>query len=224
MTALVIPTFENNIGFKLAALNTYLKHKPDNVDVYFVYGGRSNQIIRNQSNDHIRYFDAYVETPDRITLLHRKLYKFFRVFKNKLKKYSHIIKIDDDTFISNIDTINLDKLTGDYCGNVVKITDKNEQQLRNKLLYLKHYKVRETYTGSLPEQYCSGECYILSQKALQKLISYKGTKKRVNFGLEDIFTGYMLNSQGINSTQCSLIKYEHPVQMEKFNKFYSDFY
>ena len=40
--ALIIPSFENNIGYKMAAVNTFLQHTPKNMDIYFVYGGNQN--------------------------------------------------------------------------------------------------------------------------------------------------------------------------------------
>ena len=41
--ALIIPTFENNIGYKIAALNSFLKHTPKNMDIFFVYGGTNTK-------------------------------------------------------------------------------------------------------------------------------------------------------------------------------------
>ena len=61
--ALIIPTFENNIGYKLAAINTYLQHAPKNMDIFFVYGGSQNFIKSSISNG-VDYTDVYLKTPD----------------------------------------------------------------------------------------------------------------------------------------------------------------
>jgi hypothetical protein len=222
--ALIIPSFENNIGFKLAALDTYLKHKPSNMDIFFVYGGRSTQFITNCKNG-IPYTDVYVNVPENITSLHKKIYKFFRTYINTLlKDYTHFLKIDDDTFIYNIDTFANHKISGDYVGNKIIIDSENEQHVRNKLINVKNYKVRETYNGGLPDAFCSGECYMLSRKAAKLLISYKGSKKRTRFGIEDIFVGYILQSQKVKINQNKFINYEHPVDIEKFHKIYQTHY
>ena len=135
-----------------------------------------------------------------------------------------VIKIDDDTFIYNIDTFANHKISGDYVGNKIIIDSENEQHVRNKLINVKNYKVRETYNGGLPDAFCSGECYMLSRKAAKLLISYKGSKKRTRFGIEDIFVGYILQSQKVKINQNKFINYEHPVDIEKFHKIYQTHY
>ncbi len=222
--ALIIPTFENNIGYKLAALDTYLKHCPQNMDIFFVYGGSRNEIIELERNG-IKYYDVYVQVPECITSLHKKIYKIFRLYiNNKLKKYTHFLKIDDDTFIYNIDTFIQHKISGDYIGNKIIVCPENEQSIRNKFLHLKKYKIRDTYSGSMPDAYCSGECYMLSRKAVERLVRYRGTKKYVLFGIEDVYVGYILAAQTIKINQNKFINYEHPVDIEKFHKLYQTHY
>ena len=66
--ALIITTFENNIGLKLAALKTYIKHKPDIVDVFFLYGGKVNKKIKNEDkNSNLEWYDIYIDVPDNAT-------------------------------------------------------------------------------------------------------------------------------------------------------------
>ena len=222
--AIIIPTFENNIGYKLAGINTFLKHVPDNVDIFYVYGGNRNFLIQNPGNGKPQWFDVYIDIPDRISTVHKKLYKFFSKYKKVLSEYSHIIKIDDDTFINNIDEIDFDKLKGDYVGKKVDINDENQEQIRTKFHHLKNYKVREVYKGELPEQFCSGECVIFSYEAIKELISYQGYFKRTNFGLEDVFTGNILTNKQFKITNNKLISYEHPVKESDFHKLYITHY
>ncbi|HAT67233.1 MAG TPA: hypothetical protein DCS66_22000, partial [Flavobacteriaceae bacterium] len=145
--ALAILTFENNIGFKLAALDTYLKHIPDNMDIYFVYGGSISRMVHCK-RDGVSYTDAYIKTPDSISNVHKKLFGFFKKIINK--DYTHTLKVDDDTFLYNVDTFLEHKISGDYVGNKVLITD--EEFVRNKFCTLKNYKIRKAYQGGLPNQ------------------------------------------------------------------------
>ena len=71
--ALIIPTYENNIGFKLSALDTYLKHVPKNMDIFFVYGGNIETVIKSKKGD-VEYTDLYFKVPEKITALHKKLF------------------------------------------------------------------------------------------------------------------------------------------------------
>ena len=143
--AILIPTFQNNIGYKLAALHTFLKHRPENVDVFFIYGGNKNFEIESSSPDTGKYKDVYLDVPDRISTVHKKFYRFISKNKNMLKKYEYIIKIDDDTFINNIDEIEYEKFKGDYIGNKIEITSDIEDITRSRLRNLKYYK--ESYNS-----------------------------------------------------------------------------
>ena len=221
--AIVITTFENNIGYKLAGINTFLKHTPDNVDIFYIYGGNQNKEIQNNTGKP-NWCDIFLDVPDRITMVHKKLYKFFSKYKKVLSKYLYIIKIDDDTFINNIDEIDFDKLKGDYIGKKIDISEENEIQLRTKFHHLKNYKIREMYNGELPTQFCSGECVIFSYESIKRIISYQGFYKRTNFGLEDIFTGAILNNNEVKITNNKLISYEHSVKENDFYKLYNTHY
>lgn len=222
--AIVIPTFENNVGYKLASINTFLKHVPENVDVFYVYGGNKNLLIESFVDTKLKCYDVFVDVPDNITSVHKKLYKFFSKYKKVLSEYSHIIKIDDDTFINNIDDIDFNKIKGDYIGKKVDINEDNEEGLRYKLVHLKKYKIREKYKGELPEQFCSGECVIFSYEAIKQIVSYQGYYKRVKSGSEDIFTGGVLNSYNTKITNNKLISYEHSVKESDFYKLYNTHY
>ena len=222
--ALVVPTFQNNIGYKLAALHTYLKHRPENLDVYFIYGGNKNFDIHNTSPDNINYWDIHLDIPDRISSVHKKFYKFLSLYKRQLQKYDYIIKIDDDTFINNIDEIEFEKLRGDYIGNKIEITSDTEDLQRSKLRNLKLYKERRKYEGTLPELYCSGECVIFSSEAIKIIQKYNGSFKRDIFGIEDIFTGAILTLNDVKITNNKLITYEHPVKEMDFYKLYTSHY
>ena len=223
--ALIIPTYENNVGFKLAALNTYLKHKPDNLDVFFLYGGNKNFInkIFGTSKPY-EWYEVFVPVPDQIKLTHKKLFKFFSLHKKILSNYKHIIKIDDDTFINNIDEINFDKIKGDFIGKKIEINNENETTIRNKIVHLKKYKIYDEYKGDLPEYYSSGECVIFSNEAIKSIISYNGGFKRTKYGLEDIFTSHILNSNNFKIINNKYISYEHPVIEADFYKNYSKHY
>jgi hypothetical protein len=217
--ALVILTSENNIGFKLAALDTYLKHVPDNMDIYFIYGGNISNVIPCKRAG-ISYTDIYIKTPDSISNLHKKLFGFFRKIVNK--DYTHVLKIDDDTFLYNIDTFLEHKISGDYVGNKVLIT--NEEVVRNKLCTLKNYKIRKAYKGELPNQYCSGECVIFSKKAIQTIVAYKGKEKYEKFSLEDVAIGNILQKSDIKINPNKFLNYEHPVEIRKFFNLYDKHY
>jgi len=222
--AIVIPTFENNIGYKLAGTNTFLKHVPDNVDIFYVYGGNKNTLIESFTNTTAKCYDVFIDSPDRIDMVHKKLFKFYSKYKKVLSEYNHIIKIDDDTFINNIDDIDFNKLKGDYIGKKVDITDDNQEILRNKLVHLKKYKVREKYKGELPDQFCSGECVIFSFNAIKEIVSYQGYYKRLKSGSEDILTGGVLNNSNVKITNNKLISYEHSVKESDFYKLYNIHY
>jgi hypothetical protein len=217
--ALAILTFENNIGFKLAALDTYLKHIPDNMDIYFVYGGNISRMVHCK-RDGISYTDVYIKTPDNISNVHKKLFGFFKKIINK--DYTHALKIDDDTFLYNVDTFLEHKISGDYVGNKVLITD--EELIRNKFCTLKNYKIRKAYQGELPNQYCSGECVIFSKKSIQTIISYKGKEKYEKFSIEDVAIGNILQKSGIKINPNKFLNYEHPIQIEKFFYLYDKHY
>ncbi len=221
--ALVIPTFENNIGFKLAALDTYLKELPKNVDVFFVYGGKTDEVNKVYRNG-IQYFDVYCNVPDRIEILHKKLFYFYKKFKKQLLEYDYIVKIDDDTFILNVDAFATSKFSGDYIGTKIDVTDKNEEQLRGKLNQLKKYKVREKYNGTFPKSFCSGEFVIYSMKSLNALLSYNGGLKRKNYGLEDVFMGDILTKNEIKITMNKVFNTQHPIVESEFYKLYSTHY
>ena len=68
--ALIIPTFENNIGYKLAALDTYIKELPENVDVFFIYGGSNDTSISCDKNG-VHFTDVYLPVPDQIINNHK---------------------------------------------------------------------------------------------------------------------------------------------------------
>lgn len=221
--ALVIPTFENNIGYKLAAIDTYLKELPKNVDIFFVYGGKVDEVNKVFRNG-VEFYDVYCNIPDRIEVLHKKLFYFFKKFKKQLLEYDYIVKVDDDAFIMNVDAFTTSKFSGDYIGNKVDINDKNEEQLRSKLNHLKNYKVRDKYTGDLPSSFCSGEFVIFSNKSLQTLLSYNGGLKRKNYGLEDIFIGDILTQNDIKITINKVFNIEHPVTEPNFYKLYTTHY
>ena len=217
--ALIIPTFENNIGYKLAAINTYLQHAPKNMDVFFVYGGTQNFIKTSISNG-VDYTDVYLKTPDSITNIHKKI---FGVFKKLLKSnYTHALKIDDDTFLYNIDTFLQHKISGDYVGE--KVLVESPEQTRNKLIHVKNYRVRTPYTGEIPTQYCSGECVIFSRKAIQYIVDYKGKEKYQKSGIEDIMLGNILISNGFKINPNKFLNYEHPVKIDKFYNLYNKHY
>ncbi len=222
--AILIPTFQNNIGYKLAALHTFLKHRPENVDVFFIYGGNKNFDVDSSSPDTGKYKDVYLDVPDRISTVHKKFYRFISKNKNMLKKYEYIIKIDDDTFINNIDEIEYEKFKGDYIGNKIEITSDVEDATRSRLRNLKYYKERNRYTGKLPQFYCSGECVIFSKNAIEIISKYKGSYKNDKFGIEDIFTGGILSSENIKIYNNKFITYEHPVKEADFYKLYSAHY
>jgi len=226
--ALIIPSFQNNVGYKLAALHTYLKHKPKNLDVFFIYGGNKNFEISNSSTNngkpYILYKDIYLDVPDRISTVHKKLYKFISKYKNTLKKYEYVIKIDDDTFINNIDIIDFDKIKGDYIGNKIEITSDTEDIIRSKLRNLKYYKERKKYEGKLPQFFCSGECVMFSKNAIEIISKYKGSYKNEIFGIEDVFTGGILSTENMKIHNNKLIMYEHPVKENDFYKLYSSHY
>tara|TARA_R110000765_G_scaffold426527_2_gene542470 strand:+ start:1767 stop:2453 length:687 start_codon:yes stop_codon:yes gene_type:complete len=217
--ALAILTFENNIGFKLAALDTYLKHIPDNMDIYFVYGGNISRMIHCK-RDGISYTDVYIKTPDSISNVHKKLFGFFKKIINK--DYTHTLKVDDDTFLYNVDTFLEHKISGDYVGNKVLITD--EEFVRNKFCTLKNYKIRKAYQGGLPNQYCSGECVIFSKKSMQTIVKYKGKEKYEKFSIEDVAIGNILQKSSIKINPNKFLNYEHPVQIEKFFNLYNRHY
>ena len=217
--ALAILTFENNIGFKLAALDTYLKHIPDNMDIYFVYGGNISRMIHCK-RDGVSYTDAYIKTPDSISNVHKKLFGFFKKIINK--DYTHTLKVDDDTFLYNVDTFLEHKISGDYVGNKVLITD--EEFVRNKFCTLKNYKIRKAYQGGLPNQYCSGECVIFSKKSMQTIVKYKGKEKYEKFSIEDVAIGNILQKSSIKINPNKFLNYEHPVQIEKFFNLYDKHY
>ena len=217
--ALAILTFENNIGFKLAALDTYLKHIPDNMDIYFVYGGSISRMIHCK-RDGISYTDVYIKTPDNISNVHKKLFGFFKKIINK--DYTHTLKVDDDTFLYNVDTFLEHKISGDYVGNKVLITD--EEFVRNKFCTLKNYKIRKAYQGGLPNQYCSGECVIFSKKSMQTIVKYKGKEKYEKFSIEDVAIGNILQKSNIKINPNKFLNYEHPVQIEKFFNLYNRHY
>mgnify|MGYP003110826025 FL=1 len=217
--ALIIPSFENNIGYKMAAVNTFLQHTPKNMDIYFVYGGNQNLCNKTEING-VSFTDVYVKTPDSIFNVHKKL---FSVFKKILKKdYTHVLKIDDDTFLYNIDTFLDHKISGDYVGEKIIVDD--EEVTRNILLHKKNYKVRESYKGDLPNFYCSGECVIFSRKALECIVSYKGKEKYAKFGVEDVMIGNILLSSGFKINPNKFLNYEHPVKIEKFHNLYNVHY
>ena len=92
--ALIIPTFENNIGYKIAALNSFLKHTPKNMDIFFVYGGNQNTSKHNSLNG-VSFTDVYLKTPDAIYNVHKKIFGVLKKLVNK--DYTHVLKIDDDT-------------------------------------------------------------------------------------------------------------------------------
>ena len=217
--ALAILTFENNIGFKLAALDTYLKHIPDNMDIYFVYGGNISRMVHCK-RDGVSYTDAYIKTPDSISNVHKKLFGFFKKIINK--DYTHTLKVDDDTFLYNVDTFLEHKISGDYVGNKVLITD--EEFVRNKFCTLKNYKIRKAYQGGLPNQYCSGECVIFSKKSMQTIVKYKGKEKYEKFSIEDVAIGNILQKSSIKINPNKFLNYEHPVQIEKFFNLYDKHY
>ena len=217
--ALAILTFENNIGFKLAALDTYLKHIPDNMDIYFVYGGSISRMVHCK-RDGVSYTDAYIKTPDSISNVHKKLFGFFKKIINK--DYTHTLKVDDDTFLYNVDTFLEHKISGDYVGNKVLITD--EEFVRNKFCTLKNYKIRKAYQGGLPNQYCSGECVIFSKKSMQTIVKYKGKEKYEKFSIEDVAIGNILQKSSIKINPNKFLNYEHPVQIEKFFNLYNRHY
>lgn len=217
--ALAILTFENNIGFKLAALDTYLKHIPDNMDIYFVYGGSISRMVHCK-RDGVSYTDAYIKTPDSISNVHKKLFGFFKKIINK--DYTHTLKVDDDTFLYNVDTFLEHKISGDYVGNKVLITD--EEFVRNKFCTLKNYKIRKAYQGGLPNQYCSGECVIFSKKSMQTIVKYKGKEKYEKFSIEDVAIGNILQKSNIKINPNKFLNYEHPVQIEKFFNLYNRHY
>lgn len=221
--ALVIPTFENNIGYKLAAIDTYLKELPKNVDIFFVYGGKTDEVNKVYRNG-VEFYDVYCNVPDRIEILHKKLFYFFRKFKKQLLEYDYIVKIDDDTFILNVDAFATSKFSGDYIGNKVDVNEKNEEQLRGKLNQLKSYKVREKYTGNFPKSFCSGEFVIYSKKSFNALLSYNGGLKRKNYGLEDVFIGDILTQNDIKITMNKVFNIQHPVTESEFYKLYSTHY
>ena len=94
--ALIIPTFENNVGYKIAALNSFLKHTPKNMDIFFVYGGNQNTSKHNSLNG-VPFTDVYLKTPDAIYNVHKKIFGVLKKIVNK--DYTHVLKIDDDTFL-----------------------------------------------------------------------------------------------------------------------------
>tara|TARA_R100001463_G_scaffold58516_2_gene110821 strand:- start:89 stop:775 length:687 start_codon:yes stop_codon:yes gene_type:complete len=217
--ALIIPTFENNIGYKMAALNTFLQHTPKNMDIFFVYGGNQNLCTTGTING-VSYTDMYLKTPDSIFNVHKKL---FNCFKKIVKKdYTHVLKIDDDTFLYNIDTFLDHKISGDYVGEKIIIED--EEATRNLLLHKKNYKIRDSYQGELPAHYCSGECVIFSKKAIESIVNYKGKEKYAKFGIEDIMLGNILLSNGFKINPNKFLNYEHPVKIDKFHKLYQMHY
>jgi len=170
--------------------------------------------------DGISYTDVYIKTPDNISNVHKKLFGFFKKIINK--DYTHALKIDDDTFLYNVDTFLEHKISGDYVGNKVLITD--EELIRNKFCTLKNYKIRKAYQGELPNQYCSGECVIFSKKSIQTIISYKGKEKYEKFSIEDVAIGNILQKSGIKINPNKFLNYEHPIQIEKFFYLYDKHY
>tara|TARA_R100000963_G_scaffold33228_1_gene25423 strand:- start:1391 stop:2077 length:687 start_codon:yes stop_codon:yes gene_type:complete len=217
--ALIIPTFENNVGYKIAALNSFLKHTPKNMDIFFVYGGNQNTSKHNSLNG-VPFTDVYLKTPDAIYNVHKKIFGVLKKIVNK--DYTHVLKIDDDTFLYNIDTFLDHKISGDYVGEKIIVED--EEATRKILLHKKNYKVRDEYTGEIPTQYCSGECVILSKKAVECLVDYKGKEKYAKFGVEDIIIGNILLSNGFKINPNKFLNYEHPVKLERFHKLYDTHY
>ena len=222
--AIVIPTYENNIGFKLAALDTYLKHVTGDIEIIFLYGGNDKKITRSFRSG-VSYLDVYIDVPERITTLHKKFFKFLKTFKKSLlSKYDFIIKIDDDTFINNIDDIDFSKIRGDFIGNKVKIDEISEDKIRKKLINLKRYKERNYYKHELPESFLSGECLIISKKSLEVILNYKGSLKRYSYGFDDIFISKILSDNKIKFSSNKIISYEHPVTEQMFYKLYLTHY
>ena len=170
--------------------------------------------------DGVSYTDAYIKTPDSISNVHKKLFGFFKKIINK--DYTHTLKVDDDTFLYNVDTFLEHKISGDYVGNKVLITD--EEFVRNKFCTLKNYKIRKAYQGGLPNQYCSGECVIFSKKSMQTIVKYKGKEKYEKFSIEDVAIGNILQKSSIKINPNKFLNYEHPVQIEKFFNLYNRHY
>ena len=100
-----------------------------------------------------------------------------------------------NSFEINVDTFLEHKISGDYVGNKVLITD--EEFVRNKFCTLKNYKIRKAYQGGLPNQYCSGECVIFSKKSMQTIVKYKGKEKYEKFSIEDVAIGNILQKSNI---------------------------
>jgi|GEM_PF-6700054 len=221
--ALIIPTFENNIGYKLAALDTYIKELPENVDVFFIYGGSNDTSISCDKNG-VHFTDVYLPVPDQIINNHKKLFLFFKKYKKVLKKYDYILKLDDDTFLLNSDILSNIKLTGDYIGNKVEINEENETLIRYKAVNAKTYKIREPYNHDLPRYFCSGECFILSKKSLQEIMSYRGKLKKVKSGLDDLIIAKILEEAEIKININKQLFYEHPCNEQQFYKLYTQNY
>ena len=220
--AIIIPTHDNNIGYKLAALDTYLKHAPDNVDIYFVHGGNFNTVVESKKGD-VSYTDLYFKVSEKISCVHKKLYKAFK--KLFRKDYDYYIKLDDDTFLFNVDVFASHKTSGEYIGNRKIIENNNDSiAVKNKLVFLKNYKIREPYKGDLPKQYCTGECFILSKKAVESIINYKGPQKYEKFAIDDVAIGKILENEGYKININKFLNYEHPVKFDNFYIYYKKHY
>lgn len=163
-------------------------HNITNIPYYHVIGNTelTKDYIFNDSENilYVKVPDDYISLPKKVIAAYEAIQKEF--------SFKYIFKTDDDQnliqikFLSIIKNLLLTKLPKIHYGGEVINVDKPYLSL-----YYKLHPELPTYLPVLQTQYCSGRFYILSDLAVQYLISKK--KSICNEYLEDYAIGFHLD-------------------------------
>tara|TARA_R110000868_G_scaffold195048_3_gene440731 strand:+ start:15882 stop:16742 length:861 start_codon:yes stop_codon:yes gene_type:complete len=148
----------------------------------------------------IPYDTLVVDVKEQYTNLYLKLFKAYKII-NKKYTYDYICKIDDDTKI-NLQNLDINLLENkDYIGRF--FSGVTETSITLKIDFCNLYKVINLIPDALCQnyQYASGDCYFISKKAVEHILSKESIIQNlahdVNEINEDSIFGKLLESPDI---------------------------
>lgn len=168
----------------------------------------------------IPYDVITVDSEERYNLLYKKLFAAYKTIHQSYD-YDFIWKIDDDTKI-NLERFHLEIIEGfDYVGRIF-----SGQDTLSITLNFGFHNIYKTidfappFCKEFPHEFASGDCYFLSKRAVQCILSAEQTVQSYE-GIhicEDRLFGYLLHDKGLRTKDIKVLTdpiNEHCLQVTK---------
>lgn len=182
----------NNLKWSLIPEGIYIKP-------VFVFG-------RDGDTSDIPFDTLVVEVNEEYNLLYRKLFEAYKII-DKTIDYNFICKIDDDTKI-NMESFTKSLIEGeDYVGRMFEGNTEATITLRLDFYNINRtINLKPTFFSGTSFKYATGDCYFLSKKAVNHLLSSEDVLSKCGNARveEDRLFGYILHDKGIKIKDINL--------------------